>query len=87
LCNRNLVKQIEFFKIPNFKFSGALRDSRGGGVGVYVRDGIGVVLVPVVTIFGCDVHSIRLECDGSFLPVVLTVIYRQPSADVTEFFE
>jgi len=50
--------EIEFFKIPNFTFSGAQCDSRGGGVGVYVRDGIGVVLVPVVTIFGCDIHSI-----------------------------
>jgi len=50
-----------------------------------VRDDIGVVLVPVVTISGCDVHSIRIECDGSSPPVVLTVIYRHLSADVTEF--
>ena len=78
--------ELQFFKLNGYNFSGVQRDSRGGGAGIYVRDGLSVEALPSVVLSGCDTHSVRLIC-GASPPIVLTVIYRQPSADVTEFLD
>ena len=79
--------ETKFFEISNYTFSGAQRATRGGGAGIYVRDGIGVEVLPAVDIAGSDTHSVGLHFGVYASPIILTVIYRQPSAGVAEFLD
>ena len=36
--------ELQFFKLANYNFTGCQRDSRGGGVGAFVRCGLAVRL-------------------------------------------
>ena len=78
--------EIQYFKLENYNFTGTQSGSRGGGVGVFVRCGLGVEVVST-DLAGADVHSIKLTVDGSssHRHLNLTAIYRQPSTDVNTF--
>ena len=82
-----LNNELDFFKLDNYSFSGTQRKTRGGGAGIYVRDGLDVGVLPTVVLAGCDVHSVRVSFGDSSEPIVITSLYRQPSADVTLFLD
>ena len=78
--------EVQFFKLPNYKFVGTQRNTRGGGAGVYVRCGMDAEPV-VVSIRGADVHSVRLAAGvrRELNKTTLTILYRQPSTDINIF--
>lgn len=74
-----------YFPIPGYSFIGNSRDTRQGGVGLYVRSGIEVEEVPV-SLEGAEAVSVRLVGAG-VSSLQLTCVYRRPSADQRQFID
>lgn len=78
--------EIQFFKLEGYDFVGSQRLGRGGGVGAYVRCGLGAD-TKAVSLSGADVLSLVLHSQASKSSHFrLTVIYRQPGASSTDAF-
>ena len=81
--------EISNYSLNGYHFVGKQRSTRGGGVGVYVRDGAAESFeYSEVDIAGTE--SLMLELRGGSFGMFgsclyLTVIYRQPSADTGAF--
>ena len=79
------------YQIDGYSFLGKSRSTTGGGVGVYVRDGLADSMYSWdVTITGCEALGLKLrggvcESFGSGDGLSLTVIYRTPCAARDEF--
>ena len=81
--------EANLYYLDGYKFLGIHRETRGGGVGVYLREGIAAhVEHHELSLHGSEAITLRLRgvnaiSDGDILD--LTVVYRRPSAD-TELF-
>ena len=80
--------ELQFFQLNGYNFTGTQRDTRGGGAGAFVRCGLGVGVL-AAEIDGADVHSLYLTVDGltDEKGLGITVIYRQPSSDMSTFLK
>ena len=72
------------FPLPNYSFVGHSRQSRQGGVGVYVHESYEIATTQKITIYGAEAVSLQLA--GPIKqPINITCIYRMPSADLNKF--
>jgi hypothetical protein len=73
------------YDLTGYSFVGNPRDSRGGGVGIYVRDGIACGAVRAVAVSGAESLVVSLDCGSPAGRLSLAVLYRQPGSDAGEF--
>lgn len=78
--------EANLFNIPGYYFLDSPRASRGGGVGVYVRDGLAVSEVPV-GIAGAEAISLVIDGAVGGSSLTVTTIYRKPSAPIWNFLD
>ena len=72
-----------YFPIPNFDFVASSRDSRNGGVAIYVLDSIKSEK-RTVSLNGAEAVTVRLSGVGK-KPLQITCIYRSPASDLVAY--
>jgi hypothetical protein len=78
--------ETKFFTLNNYVFLGMTRESRGGGVGVFVHRSLEVGRGRL-GVAGSEALLLSVGGAGWASSYKLTLLYRQPSAEVGEFLE
>lgn len=71
--------------VPDYSFIFISWQERGGGVGIYVRDGIGCRGWGPVAVAGAEVLSAVLDFLILSRQIRLVVVYRKPSSTIQNF--
>lgn len=78
--------EARFFALDNYMFLGQPRNSRGGGVGVFVRRTLEAGREHLA-VAGAEALLFTVVGAGWASPYKITVLYRQPSAGLGDFLE
>ena len=80
----------DLYNIKGYRQENNYRSSRrGGGVSIFIKEGIEYKLRPDLAIFNVDIESIFIEVDGSYVnsskSQIIGCIYRPPNRDINVF--
>ena len=78
------------YSIKGYRQENNYRKSReGGGVSIFIKEGIEYKLRPDLAIFNEDIESVFIEVDGSYVnsskSQIIGCIYRPPNRDINVF--
>ena len=81
---------VDLYNIQGYRQENNYRKSRqGGGVSIFIKEGIEYKLRPDLAIFNEDIESVFIEVDGSYVnsskSQIIGCIYRPPNRDINVF--